>query len=89
MSFQNKGHEKKTELSKYVWELKDKGEDFTIKWSVAGKAALYICDSKRCDLCLTEKLLIAKADLRALLNKRSEIVSKCHYRNKFTSKHFR
>ena len=39
MSFQNKGHEKKTELSKYVWELKDKGEDFTIKWSVVAKSS--------------------------------------------------
>ena len=42
MSFQNKGHEKKTELSKYVWELKDKGEDFNIKWSIAAKASPYI-----------------------------------------------
>ena len=88
MSFQNKGHEKKTELSKYVWELKDKGEDFTIKWSVAAKPSPYICGSKRCDLCLTEKLLIAKADPRTLLNKRSEIVSKCRHRNKFTLKRF-
>ena len=31
ISFQNEGHEKKTELSKFVWELKHKGEDFTIK----------------------------------------------------------
>ena len=83
MSFQNKGHEKKTELSKYVWELKDKGEDFTIKWSVAGKAALYICDSKRCDLCLTEKLLIAKADLRALLNNRSVTIVTISLQNIF------
>ena len=88
-SFRNKGHEKKTELSKYVWELKDKGEDFTIKWSVAAKASPYICGSKRCDLCLTEKLLIAKADPRTLLNKRSEIVSKCRHRNKFALKRFR
>ena len=35
MSFRNKGYEKGTELSKHVWYLKDKGEDFTIKWSVA------------------------------------------------------
>ena len=62
-SFRNKGHEKKTELSKYVWELKNKGEDFTIKWSVAAKHSPYICGSKCCNLCLTEKLLVAKADL--------------------------
>ena len=89
MSFQNKGYKKETELSKYVWKMKDKGKDFTIKWSVAAKASPYMCCSKRCDLCLMEKLLIAKADPRTLLNKRSEIVSKCRHRNKFTLKHFR
>ena len=31
MSFQNKGYEKEAELSKYVWNLKDKGEDFSVK----------------------------------------------------------
>ena len=89
MSFRNKGHEKKTELSKYVWEVKDKGDNFTIKWSVAAKASRYICASKRCDLYLTEKLLIAKADPRTLLNRISDIVSKCCHSNKFTSKRFR
>ena len=75
MSFLKKGYEKETELSKYVLYLKDKGEDFTIKWSVAEKVCRYICGSRRCDLCLTEKLLIAKADPKTLLNKRFEIVS--------------
>ena len=89
MSPRNKGHEKKIELSKYVWKLKDKGEDFIIKWSIAAKAFRYICGSKRCDLRLTEKLLIAKADPRTLLNKRSEILSKCRHRNKFALKRFR
>ena len=89
MSFRNKGHEKKTELSKYVWEMKDKGEYFTIKWSVAANATPYICASKRCDLYLTENLLIAKAHPRTLLNRISEIVSKCRHNNKFTSKRFR
>ena len=83
MSFQNKGYEKKTELSKYVWELEDKGEDFTIKWSATGKGALYICGSKRCDLCLTEKLLIAKAGLRALLNNRSVTIVTISLQNIF------
>ena len=51
MSFQNRGYQKETELSKYFWNLKDKGEDFTIKWSVAAKAFPYTCGSKHCDLC--------------------------------------
>ena len=60
-----------------------------LKWSVAAKASPYICGSKCCDLCFTERLLITKADPRTLLNKRSEIVSKCHHHNKFALKCFR
>ena len=89
MSFRNRVYEKETELSKYAWNLKTTGEDFTIKRSVAAKAFPYTCGSKLCDLCLTEKLPIAKADPRNLLNKRPEIVSKSHHRNKFSLKGFR
>ena len=88
MSFRSKAHEKKTELSKFLWKLKGKGEDFTIKWSIAAKVSPYICSSNRCDLCPTEELLIAKADPRTLLNKRSESVSNCRHRKKFTLKRF-
>ena len=88
MLFRNRAYGQETELSKYVWNLNVKGDDFTIKWSVAAKDFPYTCGSKRCDLCLTEKLLIAKIDPRTLLNKKSEIVSKCRHRNKFTLKCF-
>ena len=88
-SFRTERYRMETKLSEYVCDLQDKGEHFVIKWSVAAKASPYTSGSKRCDLCLTEKLLIAKADPKTLLNKRSEIVSKCRHRNKFTLKHFR
>ena len=47
-----------------------------------------ICDghsniSKRCDLCLTEKLMIITANPDRILNKRSELISKCRHENKF------
>ena len=32
MPFQNKGYEKEAELSKYIWKLKDKGEDCIMKY---------------------------------------------------------
>ena len=88
-SFKNRTHGKDTELSKYIWMLKDKNINFTIKWSIAATAIPYNCGSKRCDLCLTEKLLIASHDPKTLLNKRSEIVSKCRHQNKFTLKRFK
>ena len=53
----------------------------------------YLCMQRRinlaqdvCDLCLTEKYVIARADLEYLLNKRAEIISKCRHRNKYLIK---
>ena len=37
-------------------------------------ASLYKCGRRDCDLCLTEKYLIARADQEQLLNKRTEII---------------
>ena len=36
-----------------------------------------------CNLCLAEKLEIIKADKKRLLNKRTELVSKCRHENRF------
>ena len=85
-AFKNKFYIKDTELSKYVWDLKDHKKEFSIKWALESTAAPCQSGSSRCDLCLTEKLKIAQADPRTLINKRSEIISKCRHRNKFTLK---
>ena len=36
-----------------------------------------------CDLCLKEKYVISRADQEYLLNKRTNIISKCRHRNKY------
>ena len=46
-----------TELSKYIWQLKDSNTSFTTKWSIITRARPYHNSSKRCDLCLAEKTL--------------------------------
>ena len=76
-------------LSKYVWELKEKDINYFINWDIAMEAQKYVCGSRKCDLCICEKLLIARADPNVLLNKRDELVSKCRHRNKFTLKCFK
>lgn len=44
-------------------------------------AISYTGGSKRCNLCLEEKLFILKENVKAcLLNKRSELVSSCHHK---------
>ena len=72
-----------TELSKHVWNLKDYSLDNYLSWEIHKKASPYKCGSKRCNLCLLEKVSIICADPDTLLNKRTELMSKCHHRNKF------
>ena len=75
-----------TELSKYVWQLKDKNIKFNISWSIRAKAYTYQGGSTHCDLCLTEKTIIAYANPTTTLNSRTEIMGKCRHRLKFTLK---
>ena len=88
-SFRNQTKEKSTELSKYIWELKNTSINYDLKWSMACKAHLYTGGTRKCDLCLTEKLTIMKADLESLLNAHGEFVSRCRHMNKFTLRFFK
>ena len=72
-----------TELSKHIWQLQDAELEYSISWDIMQKAAPYKCGTRRCDLCLTEKMVIATADPISTLNKRAEIVSTCRHRAKF------
>ena len=84
MSFRNRTHENDTELSKYIWSLKDENKDFDIKWSILKKSCGYSIISKSCNLCLLEKLVICNfKEKDRLLNKRLDLVSKCRHENKY------
>jgi len=83
LSFQNRKYTNSTELSKYIWKLKDDKKNYVINWSIITSASSYNNISKRCNLCLAEKLSIIKASKASLLNKRSELISKCRHENKY------
>ena len=40
-SFRNSAKTNATELSKHVWELKDKGAEFTWDWKIIARARMY------------------------------------------------
>ena len=88
-SFNNKTRQTSTEISNYTWELKENHKNYTIDWLIAIKTHPYICGTRKCDLSLCEKLMIARANLASLLTKRDEIVSKYRQMNKFTLKCFK
>ena len=85
-SFNNEQHKTKTELSKYVWSLKNENKIPTIKWKIL-KVIYSNATSEFCKLCLMETLYILDAlgDDRCL-NKRSEFISKCRHQNKLLLK---
>jgi hypothetical protein len=71
------------ELSKYVWELKNRNIHYTIKWKLLKRAKPYDCASNRCNLCLREKyFIICKPKMATLINKRDELVSACRHNKK-------
>ena len=83
-SFRVEAHRHETELSKYIWALRDEGvNDPSVTWSIARRAAPYKCGTRRCDVCLSEKLVIALSDPSSTLNSRAEIISTCRHRRKF------
>ena len=87
--FNHKQHSKNTELSKYIWSLKDVKIPYSIKWSIVekvyGKTKIHCCP-----LCLAEKLHLTEYfdDIR-LLNKRSEFINHCRHQNKLLLKNLK
>ena len=73
-SFKNPKYRLSTELSKLVWELKDKDVEYNINWKIITRSNSYRAGERFCNLCLTEKLHVLKnVDS---INKRSELTSK-------------
>ena len=78
-------------LSKYIWELKETSNSSpTLVWPIAKKVRPYSNISKRCLLCLHEKLqIINYPQPDESLNKRSELISKCRHANKFLLRNYK
>ena len=91
MSFQIRSVQTITILSKYIWELKETSNSGpTLVWSIAKKVPPYSNISKKCLLCLHEKLeIINYPRPEELLNKRSELISKCRHANKFLLRNYK
>ena len=83
LSFKDRKHSHDTEFSKHIWNLKDKNIHYEIKWRIIKRASAYKGKPSRCSLSLAEKLCNLTARNASLLNKRSELVTKCRHENKF------
>jgi len=83
-SFRHERFEKETELSKYVWNLKRKQLEYSITWDILKYSNTKKRDSGQCNLCIEEKyqiFLCAKSSDSAIINTRTELISKCRHGN--------
>ena len=81
-SFQNENDSNCTTLFSYVWKMKK--ETLTLVWEIIQTAPQYTNITKQCSSCPQVELAILMYPNQSdLLNKRSELVSKCRHENKF------
>ena len=58
-SFKHRQKEKDTELSNYIWDLKDKNiTNYSIKWSIVKQTSGYNIVTNSCNLRLSEKIVL-------------------------------
>ena len=86
-SFKNRNYKTDTELSNEIWKLKEQNKNADISWKTLEIHQSNNTSTKPCMLCLNKKLAIALHAREALLlifglegnmlNKRTEIISKC------------
>ena len=85
-AFNNIRYQTDSELALEVWKIKQKNNQFNIKWRKVRNFPSYNPESKKCFLCMNEKLEIARHEGDDLLNKRNEIISRCLHRSRFKLK---
>ena len=81
-NLRNRG-ESGTKLSKYMWQLKDQGGHYELKWKYIAKTQSYTPSLGTCPLCTKELYFIMFRKEISSLNERNEIFNPCPHRRKF------
>ncbi len=89
-SFGDIKYENETELSKHVWKLKLSKKQYKINWSILSRASSIKAGGNNCSLCLEERLQILRSyNSRSVLNKRSELFTRCVHARRFHAGRFK
>ena len=78
--FEHRDQRTTTTLSDYIWTLKDKDEQYSIRWDVVTRAKPFSPVSMRCNLCIEEKFQILFNPSQASLNSRLELFNPCRHK---------
>ena len=70
-------HETKSELSKHIWQLKDKKISYDLSWKIMDRAMKFTPISKTCKLCTLERYYLICRKESYSLNKNIEFGDEC------------
>ena len=76
-SFNNLAYKKESTLSKHIWNLKEKGENYETKYKIIGRAQPFSPISGVCNLCTLETYHILFTPNLATMNKKDEFNGYC------------
>ena len=76
-SFTHRKYKGETILSTHIWDLKDRGSDYTISWRIIDRGPAFTPVTKVCMLCTIEKFYIIRKPQLASLNSRQEVGNHC------------
>ena len=79
---QTRNRKSDTELSNEFWKIKYNKCSTNITWQILVRHQAYNTSSKRCSLCLNEKLKKALHVNNNIINRRTEILNKCRHKDK-------
>ena len=79
---------KNCELTKKVWELKKKGEKYSMGWKIRKNVKSYRAGDSFCRLCMEEiHQIIFFQESETLLNAHTELYKKCRHKVKYKLEH--
>ena len=78
--FRLESKKNKTQLSKWIWGIKERGNEWNIEWSLGEEKKVFRRDTGRCYLCLEEKIQILEEKKESLLNSRRELFVRCPHK---------
>ena len=86
-TFNSRSKRTATELSNYIWDLKDRAVEYHTTWRIVKQAPSFNSNYHRCNLCSWERYHIIFQPQMASLNKRSELLAACRHERKYTLAH--
>ena len=76
-SFNHRKYKGETILSTHIWDIKDRGSNYTLSWKILDRGSPFTPVTRVCMLCTKEKFYIIRRPELSSLNSRQEVGSHC------------